>query len=197
MNSNVKLTLILREQGHPGCDGCTFSASIKHLHMKWEAVTSTIGQSVFTLFNNGKKLVTLAFNPSSNTARIECDDEKRVFLIRKEGILKSRTVLANEYGVRIGHTGSVGTDHFIEVNNERFFYSVPDRHNAITIFKESVDQPLAVCELTLPAEDVTGANATGASASRKDRNERTYYSLLMTLCWFLFQPAGRKAMPSL
>lgn len=58
--------------------------------MKWETVTSTIGQSVYTLWNNGRQLVTLVFNSSSNAARIEYEDEKRVFLIRDEGFRKTR-----------------------------------------------------------------------------------------------------------
>ena len=62
--------------------------------MKWETVTSTIGQSVYTLWNNGRQLVTLVFNSSSNAARIEYEDEKRVFLIRDEGFRKNKTVLA-------------------------------------------------------------------------------------------------------
>ncbi len=45
--------------------------------MKWETVTSTIGQTVYTLWNNGKKLSTLVFNSSSNAARIEYARRKK------------------------------------------------------------------------------------------------------------------------
>ena len=58
--------------------------------MKWETVSSTIGQSVYALWNNGKKLITLVFHSSSNAARIEYADEKRVFLIRDEGFQKKQ-----------------------------------------------------------------------------------------------------------
>ena len=111
--------------------------------MKWETVTSTIGQSVYTLWNNGRQLVTLVFNSSSNAARIEYEDEKRVFLIRDEGFRKNKTVLRTEYGIRIGHTGTENNENFIVLNDERYYYSVNDKQEPeVTIYKESIDHPL-------------------------------------------------------
>lgn len=150
--------------------------------MKWQTVTSTIGYSVYALWNNGRKLVTLVFNPSMNTARVEYADEKRVFLIRKEGFLKNKTVLRNEYGIRIGHTGSEKNEDFIVLDNERFFYSVSDeKEPAVAIYKESKDQPIAVCGL-----DVQEGNHSVLPG--RSLKEDTRQSLLMTLCWYLFQP---------
>ncbi|RYY52905.1 MAG: hypothetical protein EOO09_19855 [Chitinophagaceae bacterium] len=152
--------------------------------MKWETVTSTIGQSVFALWNNGKQLVTLAFNNSSNAARIEFGDERRVFLVRKEGIFKSTNVLTNEYGVRIGHTGSVGTDSFVELENERLFYSIENDDREIHIFRDAAkSDPVAICELSV--------EEPAAGMPRKTFSDKTYYSLLMTLCWYLFQPVSQ------
>ena len=112
--------------------------------MKWETVTSTIGNSVYTLWNNGKKLVTLAFNPMSSAARIESGDEKRVFLIRKEGFLKNKTIMRNEYGVRIGSAGSENNASFIELNDERFFYELDkDGEPSVKIYKDSRENPTA------------------------------------------------------
>ncbi len=121
--------------------------------MKWETFTSTIGQTVYTLWNNGKKKVTLVFNSSSNAARIEYADEKRVFLIRDEGFRKNKTVLRNEYGIKIGHTGSEHNEKFIVLNDERYFYSVDNTQQpAVTIYKESIEHPLAICGLNVPAD---------------------------------------------
>src|SRR5688572_13650719 len=118
--------------------------------MKWESVSSTLGYSVYALWNNGRKLVTLVFNFTSRTARIEYADEKRVFQVRKEGFLKNKTVLRNEYGVRIGYAGTENNEAFIELDNERFFYSIENKEEpAVTIYKESKDQPLAVCGLNV------------------------------------------------
>lgn len=52
--------------------------------MKWETVTSTIGHSAFALWNNGKKLMTLVFNPASNAARVESGAEKEYSLFAKK-----------------------------------------------------------------------------------------------------------------
>jgi hypothetical protein len=162
--------------------------------MKWESVRSAIGYSGYTLWNNGRKLVTLVFNTSSRAARIDYGGEKRVFLLRKEGFRKNRIVLRNEYGVRMGYAGSDVHGDFIELNNERFFYDVDtDNKPAITIYKESKDHPLAKCDLNLEDKDMI-IDLAGRNRSIKDD---TRYSLLMTLCWYLFQPAKavRKDMP--
>lgn len=152
--------------------------------MKWETVTSTIGQSVFALWNNGKQLVTLAFNNASNAARIEFGDEKRVFLVRKEGMFKTTNVLTNEYGVRIGRTGTIGADSFVELNNERLFYSIENDDREIHVFRDAAKtDPVAICELMV--------EAPGSGQQSKSFSDKAYYSLLMTLCWYLFQPVNQ------
>lgn len=155
--------------------------------MKWETVTSTIGQSAYTLWNNGRKLVTLVFNSSSNAARIEYEGEKRVFLIRDEGFRKNKTVLRTEYGIRIGHTGTENNENFIVLNDERYYYSVDDKQEpAVTIYRESIDHPLAVCRLNIQDDLLT---KTGA---KKPLQEKALYSLLIGLCWYLFKPLKRE-----
>lgn len=151
--------------------------------MKWETVTSSIGQTVYTLWNNGRKLSTLVFNASSNAARIEYANEKRVFLIRDEGFRKNKTVLRSEYGIRIGHTGSEKNENFIVLNDQRFFYSVDDQKDpAVTIYKESIDRPLAICSLNFHDDILSKAGI------RKSIHQKTLYSLLIGLCWYLFNP---------
>jgi hypothetical protein len=155
--------------------------------MKWETVTSTIGQSVYTLWNNGRQLVTLVFNSSSNAARIEYEDEKRVFLIRDEGFRKNKTVLRTEYGIRIGHTGTENNENFIVLNDERYYYSVNDKEAPeVTIYKESIDHPLAVCGLNIK-DDLLAKTGT-----KKQLQEKTLYSLLIGLCLYLFKPLKRE-----
>lgn len=155
--------------------------------MKWETVTSTIGQSVYTLWNNGRQLVTLVFNSSSNAARIEYEDEKRVFLIRDEGFRKNKTVLRTEYGIRIGHTGTENNENFIVLNDERYYYSVNDKQEPeVTIYKESIDHPLAVCGLNIQ-DDLLAKTGT-----KKQLQEKTLYSLLIGLCLYLFKPLKRE-----
>lgn len=156
--------------------------------MKWETVTSVIGQTVYTLWNNGRKLVTLVFNSSSNAARIEYADQRRVFLIRDEGFRKNKTVLRTEYGIRIGHTGSEHNESFIVLNDERYFYSVDDKKEpAVTIYKESKDRPLAICELNI--HDDLLAKKPG---TKKPLQQKALFGLLIGLCWYLFNPAEKE-----
>ncbi len=155
--------------------------------MKWETVTSSIGQTVYTLWNNGRKLSTLVFNSSSNAARIEYRDEKRVFLIRDEGFRKNKTVLRTEYGIRIGYTGSENNENFIVLNDERYFYSVDDKKEpAVTIYKESIDRPLAVCGLNIQDDLLSKAGV------KRALHQKTLYSLLIGICWYLFNPAEKE-----
>jgi len=64
--------------------------------MKWQIASSTAKQEIYELWHKEKRLLTLEFHPATNSARIEYAGEKRVFLVRKEGFLKNKTVLCNE-----------------------------------------------------------------------------------------------------
>jgi len=154
--------------------------------MKWETVSSAIGHSAYALWNNGKKLITLVFNSSSNAARIEYAGEKRVFLIRDEGFRKNKTVLRNEYGIRIGHTGTENNENFIVVNNERYFYSIDNNEPVLTIYKESKDRPLAVCGL-----NINDTSLLSKAGVKRPLPEKALYSMLMSLCLYMFRPAEK------
>ena len=91
--------------------------------MRWETAASTSNNEVYHLYKEDKKILTVILNPFSNAARVECEKQKRVFLIRKEGFRRNKTVLRDEYGFKIGELGQERNENFIDVNNERFFYS--------------------------------------------------------------------------
>jgi hypothetical protein len=157
--------------------------------MKWEIVSSTLGHSVYALLNNGKKLITIVFNSSSNAARIEYADEKRVFLIRDEGFRKNKTVLRTEYGIRIGHTGVENNEKFIVLNDERYFYSLENKNEPeLTIYKDSKDRPLAVCGLNIKDTDLLAK-----SGVKRQIPEKALYSMLIGICVFLFKPVEKEA----
>lgn len=99
--------------------------------------------------------------------------------------MKNKTVLRNEYGIHIGHTGSENNEDYIVLNNERYFYSVNSnsRDPALTIYKENKEEPLAVCELAVEPKDML-IDLAGKSRLKEDAKN----SLLLTLCWYLFHP---------
>lgn len=151
--------------------------------MKWETVTSGIGHMVYALWNNGRKLLTLDFH-STNYARIECDGEKRAFMIRYEGFLKNKLVMRNEYGIRIGHVSSENNENFISLNDERLFYTITnEKEPRAIIYKESKEKPLAVCALNL-GNDKSILPSANLSV--------THQSLLLALCWYLFLPVAKE-----
>ena len=146
--------------------------------MKWQIAKSTLKQEVYELWNDEKKLLTLEFHPNTNSARIEYADEKRVFLVRKEGFLKNRTVLCNEYGIRLGYLVHDNKENYIQLNNEKFLFDI--NKNPLTeliIYKETKDHPLVVCQF-----DVKGHTLPANLSS----------SLLLALCWYMFLPFPNK-----
>lgn len=152
--------------------------------MNWETVTSGIGQKVYALWSNGRKLLTLGFYSGSNFAKIEYEGEKRSFIIRYEGFLKNKMVMRNEYGIRIAQISAENKENIIALNDEKLFYSITnDKRPQVIIYKESIDMPLAVCDLNL-GNDKSLLPSVKPSA--------TQHSLLLTLCWYLFVPATKE-----
>jgi hypothetical protein len=148
--------------------------------MNWETVASGIGQKVYALWNDGRKLLTLAFNSSSNFAKIESGGEKRSFSIRYEGFLKNKMVMRNEYGIRIGQVST--EENLIAFNDEKLNYTITDsKEPKLIIYKESVDSPLAVCELNLDNDKAILPSVKPAA---------TQQSLLLALCWYLYSPVA-------
>ncbi|MEO7982740.1 MAG: hypothetical protein ABI688_01535, partial [Bacteroidota bacterium] len=152
--------------------------------MRWEIVASTSNNEIYHLYKDDKKLLTLTLNPFSHTARVECDKQKRVFLIRKEGFLRNRTVLCNEYGVKIGELGLENKEHFIDINEERFFYITHNNPLAeLVLYKESKENPFVTCGL-----NVTEGNPAVHFTKDKQLSDTSHPGLLMALCWYMFLP---------
>jgi hypothetical protein len=154
--------------------------------MRWETVTATANNEIYNLWHNDKKILTLTLHPFSNSARVECGDEKRVFLIRKEGFRRNKTVLRNEYGIKLGELGVEDKGNFIDVNKERFYYTIHNNPLAqLVLYKESIDNPFVVC----------GLNVTNGNASvhfKKNKDLISHPELLMALCWYMFLPVTKE-----
>jgi hypothetical protein len=146
--------------------------------MKWQIAKSTLRQEIYELLDKEKKLLTLEFHSATNSARIEYADEKRVFLIRKEGFLRSKIVLCNEYGIRLGYLMQDNKESYIELNSEKFFFDINKNPlPQLIIYKESKDHPLVTCELNVKNNTLS---------------PNLYSSLLLALGWYIFLPVPRK-----
>ena len=111
--------------------------------MRWESVLSTTEDQVYHLYKKDKHLLTLTVHPFSNSARVECNKQKRVFFIRKEGLLRNKTVLLCEYGTRIGELGHENNETYISMNDERFYYSNDNEPGGkLNIYKDNKENPI-------------------------------------------------------
>lgn len=145
--------------------------------MRWENISSPSDNELYQLWNNDSKLLTLTVHPFSNTARVETEDEKRVFLIRKEGFRRNKTVLRNEYGIKLGEFGTDEQGNFINMDEERFYYTADNGLNAkVNLYHNPGEQPFASCDVHIEA------NRYVASQS----------SLLLALCWYMTHNAVSK-----
>lgn len=160
--------------------------------MKWELALSTDQHEVYELWHNERKLLSLDFHPLTNSARIQYADEKRVFLIRKEGLLRNKTVLRNEYGIRIGQLGfdkNNASEGTIVLENEKFFYSIKNNPPAeLVIYKETKDHPFVVCGL----EPKNGNPRV--EFNKNNQLKPSQHFLMMAVCWYMFLPVAKENM---
>src|SRR5215207_7231173 len=91
------------------------------------SVKNNSGQQDYILKEDEKIVLKLLYKKELHTARVETETEKRVLIIEDEGLLKTRLILKNEYGVRIG---SLSYDNFsdthgsVEIENTRYRFIV-------------------------------------------------------------------------
>ncbi len=139
--------------------------------MKWLSITTRVQEKIYELWNSKEKLLALAYHPASGTLRISADDEKRVFLIGREGFLRRRTVLRNEYGIRIAqliYDNNQDNQGTIDAYGEDFTYILHDDPNPkASIYRNG--EMLAVTELPAISEDINSDN---------------YDLLMLVLCWY-------------
>ena len=118
--------------------------------MKWTSAYSSPALETFELWEGSTRLLTLDYHPFTNAARIEHAAERRVFMIRREGFLRNRIVLRNEYGVRIGQLntdkGSSRSGN-IELENEKFNYVFSDsEQRQLQMSRDQSGEPPVICD---------------------------------------------------
>jgi hypothetical protein len=152
--------------------------------MRWELTSKEKKQEVYQLFNEGRSLVTLSINSFSRTARVECGTEKRIFQISKEGFLRNKVVIKNEYGVSLGESGQENKLHFFDITGERFFYTLNKELSEFVLFKDSVTKPLLTCSLVVKDTDTSVI----ISEDQGQMDIAPHPELLMAIGWYLFLP---------
>jgi hypothetical protein len=158
--------------------------------MKWEVVSSNANQELYELWHNEKKLLTLDYHPFTSSARINYPAERRVFLIRKEGFLRNKTVLRNEYGVRIGQLGydkGSSQSGTLELNDEKFNYRFHNNSlSELIVYKNSPDIPFVTCVLK------GGNENPSIQFNNETKLSPLQHFLLMALCWYMLLPVAKE-----
>ena len=161
--------------------------------MRWTVTSKSAKQEIFELWHEDKKLMTLEYHPFTNSARIESADEKRVFLIRKEGFLRNKTVLRDEYGMRVGELSYEkfhSNEGTIELLDEKFSYRI--ENNPVTAFRifrdDNKDTPFVKCGLKADKGN------TSLEFEKENELSQSQHFLLMSLCWYMFLPVAKENM---
>ncbi len=149
--------------------------------MKWAFISSDGQHESYQLQNGAERLLTLNFHAATDMMRLTSDDEKRVFFVRREGFIRPRTVLRNEYGIRIAQVlrdnNAEKADGVIELPGETLeFRFQPDTKTQLEILKNG--QSLMVCTIPM-SNDHAIVNAD---------------LLVLTLGWYIGVAAKQEAV---
>lgn len=150
--------------------------SHKPTNMKWVLVSSDHHQQVFELWDKDEKLFACSYHREHGTIRI-ISDEPRVFQLRKEGFLKTRTALLNEYGIKMVSIVEESDLQIglIEADRKKFKYSIHNRiYKEVFIYEGENETPFITCDLP--------------------SHLNNYRVLLLLLCWYKLQPQKKEIL---
>lgn len=151
------------------------------------SVKNISGQQDYILKEDNKTVLKLCYKQDLHTARVETETVRRVLLIDDEGLLKTKLVLKNEYGVRIG---SLSYDNFsdthgsVEIENTKFRFVVQHgQAPELSIFKGSRSNQIYNCQLSF--ED---------TSSKVKKYQPPAFTI--ALSWYLFLKGLVKGKPA-
>ena len=152
------------------------------------SVNNNSGHQDFILKEDDKTVLKLRYKKELHTARIETETERRVLIIDDEGLLKSKLVLKNEYGVRIG---SLSYDNFsdthgsVEIENTKFRFLIEHTADApaLHIYKGSRRNEIYNCQLSFDDANI-----------KQTRYQPPAFTI--ALSWYLFLKGLVKGKPA-
>jgi len=145
------------------------------------------GQQDYLLKEDDKTVLKLCYKKDLHTARVETEKERRVLIIDDEGLLKTKSVLKNEYGVRIG---SLNYDNFsdsqgsVDIENIKYRFNVKNGEvPELNIYKGSRHNLVYNCQLV--SDDISSRIKGSQTAS-----------LIIAVSWYLFLKEAVKLVPA-
>ena len=145
------------------------------------------GQQDYLLKEDDKTVLKLCYKNDLHTARVETEKERRVLIIDDEGLLKTKTVLKNEYGIRIG---SLNYDNFsdtqgsVDIENIKYRFIVKKGETPeLNIYKGSPRNLIYNCKV---AFDDIKSRIKGSQTA----------SLIIAVSWYLFLKEEVRIVPT-
>ena len=145
------------------------------------------GQQDYLLKEDDKTVLKLCYKKDLHTARVETEKERRVLIIDDEGLLKTKSVLKNEYGVRIG---SLNYDNFsdsqgsVDIENIKYRFNVKNGEAPeLNIYKGSRRNLVYNCQLV--SDDISSRIKGSQTAS-----------LIIAVSWYLFLKEAVNLVPA-
>jgi hypothetical protein len=150
-------------------------------HMKWISVNNGSEENFELWKDDTTKLADISFSKESRIARFVSKLTRRLFFFEKRGLFSRKAVIKNEYGIKMGDVEELkGGKGFVEVDGKKYYF-VYDQNNSgeLELYDESMEKSLLSCSFNTLTN---GFNKTKSLLDSK------FPSLLMVLCWYVFQP---------
>ena len=153
--------------------------------MKWKLISNPFSTvHVFHLMEANAIKEVLRYNPLQQSARITCMGKQRLFFIEQVSSRNNHFAFKNEYGFDIGRL-SIENFHAeggtIEIEEKKFHYRLfTNSVSELVIYEHDHVQPLVTCSFIKGPESVS---------HNKKETIHEYASLLLGLCWYLFNPS--------
>jgi hypothetical protein len=151
------------------------------------SVKHSPGQQDYLLMEDDKTVLRLRYKQDLHTARLETEMERRVLIIDDEGLLRTRLILKNEYGVRIGsliYDNFSDTHGSVEIENTKYrFFVERESSPELNIYKGSRRNLIYSCQLS--PDDTNSKQARSQTAS-----------FIIAVSWYLFLRNENKLKPA-
>ncbi|MER3497760.1 MAG: hypothetical protein C4308_03535 [Chitinophagaceae bacterium] len=105
--------------------------------MRWHLLSNHNGHQNYELLKNEEKIATLQYDINLQALRLNAYGYQRVFFLRKEGMLRQKNVLRNEYGFKIGQfvLAADGKKGMIELDEEKFLFTYKQNMEEMELVK--------------------------------------------------------------
>jgi len=151
--------------------------------MKWIKVNTGDSGEGYELWADDRKLAGISFSKQTLIARVVSNIGKRLFFFEKKGILSSKALMKNEYGITMGvaeQERSGSKKGYMEFDGKRYCYILNENESGdLKLYDEEMKQSLLSCSFN--------SVSNGFAKTRSLMNTKFPF-LLLVLCWYTFEP---------